>query len=472
MAAKMLPLLLPLLLLLPRCSFGMISEGEIFAGDDGPWVVGYFCYDFTTVDDMSSSRNAMSLVLDNFSPESNQTQTVVFYNQTQNSWDKAEKADTCLGAVDDSYYSLDFSGGDEQSAFDLSSQTVAYGSLSKASPPGYVEVYVAMTTKKCASRDLAAAWSISFNQPTGGFFRQQFSCQDFGVFECYLFALPAFLIIGFLHMRQYRELKRMESVHSIMRIFSAAVAFQCGAVVLNVFHLLSVANNGAGILLFKWFSEGGDVIGQLSFIFVLLALARGWTVTSVILEGKGLMMCLFGTIAMLYLCFFVWQSSFMYLNIYTSTLGLFDTYPGILLVFIRIAIAVVFSYFCYRSHAECNHSMKRAFIRKFGIFFAAWMGGFLACLALAQAAPFYSVKKWNTLVYLSFGCGGLAAFMHMTWPSRISDYFDMTSSEVTTGEATVNDIGATSTAGGRAQAVQRAMENSTVSSSTTPYDRL
>ena len=275
-----------------------------------------------------------------------------------------------------------------------------------------------------------------------------------------------------MHFRQVRELKRMGSVHSVMKFFSASVGFSCAAVALNALHLLAVASNGVGIIIFKWFAEGSDVIGQLSFILVLLSAARGWTITSAVLEGRGMLICLFSAVGMLYLCFFVWQSSFMYANVYSSTLGLFDTYPGILLVGIRVMILAFFSGFVYASHRACNHSAQKAFLKRFGLIFIAWQIGFLVCIALAQATHFYSTKMWNTLAYLSFGCGGMSMYMYLTWPSRIGEYFDMSSVRAT-GNNDRETAGPTIAAmPGPADVAQRMGENSTVASSTTPYDRL
>ena len=59
------------------------------------------------------------------------------------------------------------------------------------------------------------------------------------------------------------------------------------SVIFNSFHLLALASNGYGVMLFKWVAEGADALGQLCFFLLLFVLARGWTVTSTILEGRA-----------------------------------------------------------------------------------------------------------------------------------------------------------------------------------------
>ena len=151
--------------LLAKQSCALISEGELFADDDGPWVVGYFCYDFTDLAAYGSKEDAMRLDLSNFAPTKD-NQTIVLYNQTKNSWDKAEAAQTCARALDVAYYNFDFVGDADTSAT-LSAQTVALGTSTAAPYSGYLEVYVALSTENCTQRELGAAWVINFSSRAG-----------------------------------------------------------------------------------------------------------------------------------------------------------------------------------------------------------------------------------------------------------------------------------------------------------------
>merc|ERR1711939_1216699 len=140
--------------------------------------------------------------------------------------------------------------------------------------------------------------------------------------------------------------------------------------------------------------------------------------------GRMLVGLIFGAIMLLYLIFFVWQASYVYEN---TTFGTFDSYPGILLLALRIIACLGFIYLCFLSYRKSNHSVKKGFIFRFGLFYTLWMIALPTCIAFVQVAPWNERKWWNALVYLCFNFIGMAVLQFMIWPSRVRSYFDLSS---------------------------------------------
>lgn len=165
-----------------------------------------------------------------------------------------------------------------------------------------------------------------------------------------------------------------------------------------------------------------DFAAQTVFVFLILLFAKGWTITNNELTGKKIFIGVLALFLLLYIILFIWQ------NVGqdpASTLYVYETIPGILILVLRGLTALLFIWWLRSTlFVELDPSKKR-FYYIFAAFSLLWFFMLIFIVILAAILPAWTRFKIVTEFYLIDNFLALCFLGFILWPSRAQNYFQL-----------------------------------------------
>ena len=167
--------------------------------------------------------------------------------------------------------------------------------------------------------------------------------------------------------------KQLQYVHPIVKLFSFILVVQVLSVMCYLIHYFKFGENGEG---FVWLQYSGailDAIARIVFIFLLLLLAHGWTISNDHLHQRWIIAGVLGV-------FFVLQVAQLGYNWFSYNPELTAINKGdfvfqILIVAIYLLIGVYFVFMLVVSYVNEIIPPKKKLYLRLAILFTPWMLG-------------------------------------------------------------------------------------------------
>jgi len=130
-----------------------------------------------------------------------------------------------------------------------------------------------------------------------------------------------------------------------------------------------------------------------------------------------------GVLALAYLTLFIWENVGVDPG---STLYIYQSPPGIIILVFRALTMLWFIWTLRATYTEENHPAKRTFYLWFGIACVGWFLALPLITIIAAGTP----NAWNelktvTILYVTSNAVALGGLQYLLWPSRASEYFQI-----------------------------------------------
>ena len=186
------------------------------------------------------------------------------------------------------------------------------------------------------------------------------------------------------------------------------------------------AGNGIGVPAFDAFGELADMTSQTVFIICLVLVSHGWGVTGKLLFDRIRLTTLSVLLALSYFVLFLWQRVG---RDRASTLYLYDSVPGALIIVVRVGAFVWFMYSLLRTYRLEPDALRKNFYQGFGGFYGLWFWMLVftvivgAMFPLIDASADVYTKKFVVSIYETTNFVGFVFFVAFTWPSIAKHHF-------------------------------------------------
>jgi hypothetical protein len=220
-------------------------------------------------------------------------------------------------------------------------------------------------------------------------------------------------------------LARRGSFHPIVRLFTATiVVFEC-SLVAQFIHHASYAHNGIGLPGLEGFGLFLDLVSDIIFMLLLVLLAQGWAVSR---QGIDHRFAMLGG-ALLFLVLDIILMFCMYFAVSpASTVFLFVTVPGIMLLVLRVAILCgVHCADCALGNVRDSTATKKKLLRGAGrrllglLCLAAGGGAHLG--RAASVGDLHVVQNHNVVLHVHAKTGAYGAMLVLLLPNMAEKYF-------------------------------------------------
>jgi len=173
---------------------------------------------------------------------------------------------------------------------------------------------------------------------------------------------------------------------------------------LRLIHYIKFSDDGMGYEWVTIFARCFEVVGFLTFVNLLLQIARGWTITTNKFSRKSENAFFTGCLILIYVILFFSDV----LRDPADTSYLYDTLPGYLFLAMNIFLLLVFIHLIRRTYMFEKRVVKRAFYRRFGFCFSLW---FLQVPLLVGIARWLQPWERAKVLFGTEHCFQLLAFL-------------------------------------------------------------
>jgi len=279
-------------------------------------------------------------------------------------------------------------------------------------------------------------YRISFTNILSSHWNKQFGVNEQGLNTLYLVYFFVYTIFVMTHLYGVRKLSRETGayVHPLVKIFTFGVLFQYLAVFSELIHLGVFVNDGIGVPALSKFSTVMATFARICFIFLLILLAKGWTITTDEIRHRWLVLLVIALITILYFSLVVWQ--FVGVDP-ASTLYVYSSIPGILIVSLNAVIGVWFFITIGLTWRAEDNPHKRDLFLKLWILYSLWFAVLPVIVVVGlRLDPWWCEKIVETF---SLSVTTIAFFVmgFLLWPSRAEQYFKIKIPDVAKTETTL-----------------------------------
>jgi len=223
--------------------------------------------------------------------------------------------------------------------------------------------------------------------------------------------------------------------HPIVRLLTTTILLETFSLLSMFVHYAVYADNGIGAPGLKGIGEILDMAAQLVFMFLLILIAKGFAITKNDITDKRPLLILISIFLLSYLTMFIWE------NVGrnpASTLYIYESAPGIILLVLRVLTLCWFFWCLRQSYQQEVDSQKKRFYLLFGLLSTIWfLMLVLIVLTAAVVAAWYRLKV-VTGMYLCMNTLGFAALAFLLWPSKASEYFQISRSDFLLSSSTTS----------------------------------
>ncbi|KAJ6226383.1 intimal thickness receptor-related [Anaeramoeba flamelloides] len=351
---------------------------------------------------------------------SDQTFVLSIYNDSSNSWNKAYKSDAhCDALVEDSQKNEQTKPGKPGSYLfkDLDTYKMYYFALSD-----------------CLNDELELQkmdvhiWN-GFNSQLS----QEFSCEDQGMLGLVVFYFIAFFILTCIQSFIVFKLLKGNNFQPISRLYYFVLIFRTLGIFFVMIHFGSYAQNGKGSISLEVFGEILSTISTITFMTIIILVAKGWSISVQYIIGKSLILVLMGVFLVISVILII--AAYIVLD-KGQHYYIFEEVPGVLYQIVRLVIMSIFLYYLRKTYLLEQDSVKRKFYQKFGILFTIWFLYLPLISLFSLGISGVYRKKVTQAFYYTFDFLILAGMSWFLWPSVSKKYFTYDTANLLTSENT------------------------------------
>lgn len=208
-----------------------------------------------------------------------------------------------------------------------------------------------------------------------------------------------------------------------MRLLTATLVIFELSLITQFVHHASYAKNGIGLPGLEGFGLFLDLVSDIIFMLLLILLAQGWAVSRQSIEHRAIM--LGGSLLFLVLDIILMFCMYFAVNP-ASTLFLFVTPPGILLLVLRIAILCAFIVLIVRSTMAETDREKKKFYLVLGVVYTVYFVSLPVIALISAVVPVWTSYKITMWFYTFVKTAAYGAMLVLLLPNMAEKYFAIT----------------------------------------------
>lgn len=265
-------------------------------------------------------------------------------------------------------------------------------------------------------------YEVVMTQESNSSWVKQFSYDEQGLEALYLFYFITFLLFTVVHGYTIWVFMQTSSYHTIVRLLTFSIALEGVSVFCLFVHYAVYAHDGVGAPGLKGIGDLMDIAAQIVFMLLVILIAKGWCITKTTIDEPKLVLIGLGVVIITYLAMFIWVNVGLDP---ASTLYVYQTAPGIVILVVRSLIMLFFAYCIRTTFLEENNPAKRKFFFAFGISYIVWFISLPFVAAIAAGLDPWVRQKVVMSLYVTFNFIFLSLLGFLLWPSRAHEYFQI-----------------------------------------------
>jgi len=414
-----------------------VFTGTVHRKNSGFWYLGKFCFDYSKKQDSNVGTMQFTLTTSKQDIPEAQGLEILLYDDEEGSWDAVygkhltcdewrEKAKNYLNQSQDvdPRYKVVWGGADNTSWTQKTNlhQGVRprfwYVVLSSCDQDGsaYVEYNVHFLNV------LHSSWDEEFGMNEMG---EQTIYLIFWIIYTGFVILQAIACVMFYRNQKY--------IHPLIKFFMASVALQFIYCFVKLIHYVKYVRDGQGVPAADIAGDVIEIIARATFVFILMLLASGWTISR---EGRGIE-GRWAILILLPLLFLAWLIILIYsyvavapelVNPPSDVVNL--QYFLLACWFLLAAWFIARCFFAWR--AEDNPVKKRLFGRM-GIVYGIWFLGLPTVVTFSLLLDPWVREKIVVSFDIVITLIGYICGAFLLWPSRAEEYFAIEKPNVMAG---------------------------------------
>lgn len=258
---------------------------------------------------------------------------------------------------------------------------------------------------------------------------------EFSVNESGLMTLYTLILIGFIGLfaahafSSFLLYKTLNFLHPILTLFTGALVLQFLSVIFYFIYFNKIRTGGESVKLLDHIGYFFDVLSRGIFLFQLILMARGWSITRIQLNQRLRIVIIMSVyLATALISFGV--KTYYYSNRSVTIPTIVHVWDSAVLAF-YLFLCGFYIFIALKTHAEENNPVKQNIIRNLGFAYSAYM---LICAIASLLAfaidPWVREKTVESVTGLSTFVA-MAYMVHLLWHNKAHTTFDLKVRSVT-----------------------------------------
>jgi hypothetical protein len=223
-----------------------------------------------------------------------------------------------------------------------------------------------------------------------------------------------------LHGYAIRNMWGESSLHPIIKLLTSVIVFQFLSVFAGLIHYSVFMSNGSGVPMMKAVQEVFQVLAHLTFMFMLIMVAQGWTISNDRIEHRGFIFGFFLIVIGCYVALVLWNVAG---RDPASTLYPYESVPGVLIVLMDLVCGCWFVYLIWQTHKVEQDEEKQRFYEYIALGYFLYFITLPATVATAAALDPWVREKVVVAISLTVSTIAYGSMAALLWPSRADKYF-------------------------------------------------
>jgi len=237
------------------------------------------------------------------------------------------------------------------------------------------------------------------------------------------------IMLGVHFFGVYKLSVKLQYLHPLVKVFAFVLICEFLGIFANLIHYGSFASNGVGVPVLNKSGDVLDVVARITFILLLMLLAKGWTISGDKLTHRKAIVGAVVAFTIAYIFILFWQfaaeSDASVENPKALQVML------VILIVIWMGFAIWFLVAAFQSWRGEDNPVKKGFYLKLGLLYGVWFLGLPFVNFLVFALDPWVREKIVKSISLLITTAAYTVLVFLLWPSRAEEYFDISTPDIT-----------------------------------------
>eukprot|EP01126_Amoeba_proteus_P032453 TRINITY_DN3165_c0_g1_i2.p1 TRINITY_DN3165_c0_g1~~TRINITY_DN3165_c0_g1_i2.p1 ORF type:complete len:305 (-),score=33.42 TRINITY_DN3165_c0_g1_i2:130-1044(-) len=249
-----------------------------------------------------------------------------------------------------------------------------------------------------------------------------FNLQGLGQAHVVFMTFHLFLLI--FHAYAIWWLKRNDEYISLVQVVTTVIVMMFFANLLYTVYYVMFSSSGVGSSGLAGFARVLLMFGELFLMYLCILISKGWSVTTNHISKPNLFKILLVIISIFYFAFVLWGHVGADP---ADTVYFYQSSAGYLIITLRILLAGWFCWNLYETHQIEKVGAKLKFYLYFAVLYFQWFMFLPVLVFISLGIDPWHRERLVEAISLVEDALALSCFVFLFWPTRISQYFQVTS---------------------------------------------
>jgi len=199
------------------------------------------------------------------------------------------------------------------------------------------------------------------------------------------------------------------------------------AVFSDLIHYGIYHSDGIGVPSLDKFSTVMDTFSRLSFILLLILLAKGWTISTDEIRHREFVILAMVILSISYFSLIIWDFA---ARDPASTLYVYESVPGGLILGLVGVTGLWYAVTIFMSYRQEDDPMKKSFYLKLGILYTMWFAALPILVVIGIALDPWVREKVVRSMNLTLTTVAYTILAYLLWPTRAEIYFKIKTPDI------------------------------------------